>query len=189
MPQMRLQRLALAALGYLPLLVFASPLYETTTSGGYPAAGTQTGYPSPVDVAQAYATSPPGFYAPSCTGYCEPVAATTQYAPSYATGPSGPFTTHYVTVGGLDNAGGAVLRYSPESVYGEIGDVVQFLFLANNHTATQADFGNPCFPKAGGFNSGFRPNTVSPAIDLVVRMQVLTSVGECVGEGSVVFCD
>lgn len=182
MPQMCFQRLALAALGYLPLLVSASPLLETpTTFNDYPATGTQTGYPSPVTVGQAYTTSPPGLYAPAI--------ATTAYAPSYATGPFGPFKTHYVAVGGLDNAGGAILKYSPESVSGEIGDVVQFLFLANNHTATQADFDNPCFPKAGGFNTGFRPNTVSAVIDPVVGMQVLTSVGECAGEGSVVFCD
>lgn len=178
MSQMRLQRLVLAALGYLPLLVSASPLFETTISNDYPATGTQTGYP----------TGPPGPYPTPCTGNCGPAISTTAYAPSYATGPFGPFKTHYVTVGGLDNAGGAVLRYSPESVSPEIGDVVQFLFLANNHTATQADFNNPCFPKVGGFDSGYRPNTVSAVIGPVVRMQVLTSVGERAGEGSVVFC-
>lgn len=86
---------------------------------------------------------------------------------SYATEPyKQPTKTHSVIVGGLDATGAPVLRYNPESVTGYIGDVVEFLFLANNHSVTQADFDSPCFPKTGAFNSGFRPNMVSAIIDL-----------------------
>lgn len=83
------------------------------------------------------------------------------YTPTYSTGMFGPVKTHSVTVGGLDPTGTPILRYNPESVIGGIGDVVEFVYLANNHTATQADFDTPCFPKEDGFDSGFRPNPVS----------------------------
>lgn len=87
------------------------------------------------------------------------VSATPLYATTYTT--TATVKTHSVTVGGLDATGAPILRYNPESIVGDIGDLVQFVYLANNHTATQADFDTPCFPKEAGFNSGFRPNMVS----------------------------
>lgn len=83
------------------------------------------------------------------------------YTPSYATGVFGPIKTHSVTVGGLDPTGAPILRYNPESVIGGVGEVVEFVYFANNHTATESDFDSPCFPKEAGFDSGFRPNPVS----------------------------
>ncbi|KAG0634566.1 hypothetical protein HOY80DRAFT_860209, partial [Tuber brumale] len=66
--------------------------------------------------------------------------------------------THTVKVGGLDGTT-PILKYYPEYVaYAEVGDVVLFDFLANNHTLTESTFDAPCVPKHGGIDSGFRPN-------------------------------
>lgn len=86
------------------------------------------------------------------------------YTPTYATGPNGPVKTHTVKVGGLEGnvlTGAPILKFDPDFIDGKVGDVVAFQFLANNHTVTQADFNTPCVPKAGAFDSGFRPNKVS----------------------------
>ena len=69
---------------------------------------------------------------------------------------TGPAVTHFVKVGGL--AGNVpVLKYDPESVQANMGDVIQFDILAANHTVTESSFDYPCVPN-GGINSGFRPN-------------------------------
>lgn len=36
--------------------------------------------------------------------------------------------------------------------------MVQFVFLAKNHTVTQSSFANPCVKMEGGMDSGFMPN-------------------------------
>jgi plastocyanin len=67
-----------------------------------------------------------------------------------------------VTVGGP----GGVIQYSPSSVNANPGDIVTFVFMQKNHTATQSTFANPCSPSPGGFDSGFIPvsenNTSGP---------------------------
>ncbi|GLB35063.1 hypothetical protein LshimejAT787_0206280 [Lyophyllum shimeji] len=57
-----------------------------------------------------------------------------------------------VTVGGP-----GVLKYSPEFVNANPGDVVRFYFKQKNHTATQSTFENPCVRAQNGFDSGFVP--------------------------------
>lgn len=71
--------------------------------------------------------------------------------------------THHVTVGGKESYSGLpILRYNPEVVFADPGDVVLFDFLANNHTVTESTFDSPCQKKSFGdvFASGFRPNFV-----------------------------
>jgi plastocyanin len=69
-----------------------------------------------------------------------------------ATGATG--TVHQVIVGGT-----GVLTFQPDHLTAAEGDVVQFVFHAKNHTATQSSFKSPCSPLAGGFDSGFMPST------------------------------
>ncbi|PBK87554.1 Cupredoxin [Armillaria gallica] len=57
-----------------------------------------------------------------------------------------------VTVGGP-----GVLKFSPDSVTANVGDVVRFTFMQKNHTATQSTLANPCSPIENGFDSGFVP--------------------------------
>jgi plastocyanin len=65
--------------------------------------------------------------------------------------------THSVVVG---RAG---LHFDPENVVAEIGDVVEFHYLAANHSVVQSSFGAPCVPLTDdskteiGFFSGFMP--------------------------------
>lgn len=71
------------------------------------------------------------------------------------TNPNG--ATHSVVVG----LGG--LHFDPENVVAEIGDVVEFHFLAANHSVAQSSFASPCVPLTDasgaetGFFSGFVP--------------------------------
>ncbi|KAF3766574.1 Cupredoxin [Cryphonectria parasitica EP155] len=64
-----------------------------------------------------------------------------------------------VTVGSSNGS----LTYSPDSVQAAVGDMVQFQFVAANHTVTQSTFDQPCQPislfstNVTGFHSGFMP--------------------------------
>ncbi|KAG6833457.1 hypothetical protein H0H87_006824 [Tephrocybe sp. NHM501043] len=51
------------------------------------------------------------------------------------------------------------LTYAPESIVAKAGDIVNFQFLAKNHTVTQSTFAKPCEPLTTptvGINSGFQ---------------------------------
>ncbi|ROT36401.1 hypothetical protein SODALDRAFT_325743 [Sodiomyces alkalinus F11] len=54
-------------------------------------------------------------------------------------------------------------RFYPEKITAPEGSVVQFQFIAGNHTVTQSNFDNPCTPlglvnpEAVGIRSGFQP--------------------------------
>lgn len=67
-----------------------------------------------------------------------------------------------VFVGASQN-GTAGLRFDPQQITAQTGDVVNFQFRGGNHTVTQSSFANPCawqFNTAtnqNGFNSGFVP--------------------------------
>ncbi|KAL4864033.1 hypothetical protein BDV12DRAFT_176796 [Aspergillus spectabilis] len=54
-------------------------------------------------------------------------------------------------------AGLSGLRFDPDNVVAEIGDVVEWHFLPANHTVAQSNFANPCVPLADGtsFFPGF----------------------------------
>ncbi|KAL8873520.1 MAG: hypothetical protein Q9174_001026 [Haloplaca sp. 1 TL-2023] len=71
-----------------------------------------------------------------------------------------PAATHSVMVGG--DAG---LVFTPNTLNAAAGDMVEFTFMAANHTLTQSTFPSPCKKMDGGVDSGFMPNannTVSP---------------------------
>lgn len=58
-----------------------------------------------------------------------------------------------VTVGGP----GGVTQFNPSSVTANPGDIVTFVFMQKNHTATQSTFASPCSAASGGFDTGFIP--------------------------------
>ncbi|PUU83616.1 phosphatidylethanolamine-binding protein [Tuber borchii] len=62
--------------------------------------------------------------------------------------------THTVIVGGPNS----LLKYTPENVVANVGDVVYFDFREKNHTVTQSSFDNPCVFNTTGVKSGFRSN-------------------------------
>lgn len=53
--------------------------------------------------------------------------------------------------------GGGPLKFDPEFVTANPGDVVLFTFKQSNHTATQSTLAQPCVKAADGFDSGFLP--------------------------------
>lgn len=79
-------------------------------------------------------------------------------APASSGGP----TTHTVTVGGA-----AGLVYAPSQIVAAVNDVVQFVFMSQNHTVTESTFALPCNKKAPDApDSGFLANpnnTIVPA--------------------------
>ena len=75
--------------------------------------------------------------------------------------------------------GSAGLLYSPDTLEANIGDMVIFTFLSQNHTATQSAFTTPCEALAGGIDSGFMPNpngTVSPPPQMAMQVTVGTPI-------------
>lgn len=82
--------------------------------------------------------------------------------------------THMVTVGGT-----AGLVYSPDTITANVGDMIQFNFMSENHTVTQSSFNTPCIKLAGGVDSGFMPNpnnTVSPPPMMLFQVMVSTPI-------------
>ncbi|KAI0205768.1 hypothetical protein F4808DRAFT_244051 [Astrocystis sublimbata] len=49
---------------------------------------------------------------------------------------------HVVSVSNQDNA----LKFYPENMKAEVGDMIQFQFLAGKHSVVQSNFDNPCVP-------------------------------------------
>ncbi|KAG5656734.1 hypothetical protein KAF25_010287 [Fusarium avenaceum] len=86
------------------------------------------------------------------------VAATVSAAPASKTARDYPDKT--VTLTGVThsvNAGLGGLRFDPDNVVAEIGDIVEWHFLPMNHSIAQSSFGEPCEPLADGtgFFAGF----------------------------------
>jgi plastocyanin len=77
------------------------------------------------------------------------------------TGTTGDYPSKTVTLTGVTHtvkAGLGGLRFDPDNVVAEIGDVVEWHYLPKNHTVTESSFGKPCQPKdATSFHSGFQP--------------------------------
>ncbi|EFW98513.1 serine-threonine rich protein [Grosmannia clavigera kw1407] len=85
---------------------------------------------------------------------------------------SAAMTTHSVTVGGPKG-----LVYEPDSITANVGDMVVFTFLSQNHTVTQSSFAKPCVSLVGGMDSGFQPNinnSVTPAPQVAMQVMVST---------------
>ncbi|EED22312.1 conserved hypothetical protein [Talaromyces stipitatus ATCC 10500] len=84
----------------------------------------------------------------------------TQSAPqaSGTAGAGGDVKVHVVQVG-LNGS----LEFSPNSIQANPGEVVQFQFMAKNHSVVQSAFSDPCAPintvmsNVTGFKSGFMP--------------------------------
>ncbi|KAK6337142.1 hypothetical protein TWF718_009926 [Orbilia javanica] len=69
--------------------------------------------------------------------------------------------THSVVVG----RGG--LRFDPENIVAEPGDIVEFHFLPRNHSVAQSSFSNPCQPIGStAFFSGFIPSIAGQSNDV-----------------------
>ncbi|KAL0632259.1 hypothetical protein Q9L58_008858 [Maublancomyces gigas] len=107
-------------------------------------------------VAKATGASPPAS-PPTSTSTVTPT-------PSSTSSPTAAPVTHKVVVGGP-----GLLTYVPSSVEAAAGDIIEFDFLARNHTLTQSSFDTPCSASAGGVDSGFRPN-----IENVAGKQIFT---------------
>jgi len=73
--------------------------------------------------------------------------------------------TFDVSVGGT---GAALLKFDPEFVTAQPGDLVRFIFKQKNHTATQSTFASPCAKAPGGFDSGFIPVAADVTSDFPV---------------------
>ncbi|KAF2184424.1 hypothetical protein K469DRAFT_688885 [Zopfia rhizophila CBS 207.26] len=89
------------------------------------------------------------------------LAAAQMSVMSVAPAPAGGPMTHTIVVGGMKPVAtgmAPVLGYSPESITANMGDMVKFVFMQKNHTATQSTFANPCKKMEGGMDSGFMPN-------------------------------
>ncbi|KAF4981974.1 hypothetical protein FZEAL_2320 [Fusarium zealandicum] len=72
------------------------------------------------------------------------------------------------------NAGLGGLRFDPDNVVAEIGDIVEWHFLPKNHSVAQSSFGEPCEPLGDGtgFFAGFNFVTAEGQADNVFRIVV-----------------
>ncbi|KAH6886410.1 hypothetical protein B0T10DRAFT_491130 [Thelonectria olida] len=77
--------------------------------------------------------------------------------------------THSVVAG----LGG--LRFDPDNVVAEVGDVMEWHFLPANHSVAQADFNSPCSPSSDGlgFFAGFNFVTAEGQADNVFQAVIL----------------
>jgi plastocyanin len=86
----------------------------------------------------------------SSAAYYKPTGTSQEYKPSPVKAAHG--ATHTVAVG----RGG--LRFEPNNIFAEIGDIVEYHYLPKNHSVAQSSFANPCVPSGDdAFFSGFMP--------------------------------
>lgn len=78
-----------------------------------------------------------------------PPGATTVWTTSATTTASGSKQTHHVEVGTFNGT----VKFVPDNVVAEIGDAVEYNFLAKSHSLTQSEFLTPCT-----YNGGFDTN-------------------------------
>ena len=76
--------------------------------------------------------------------------------------------THFVTAG-------SNLRFDPENIVAETGDIVEWHFLARNHSVAQSSFDRPCIlAEENSFFSGFFPtagNRSSDVFQIIIQHQ------------------
>ncbi|KAK0706032.1 Cupredoxin [Lasiosphaeria miniovina] len=80
---------------------------------------------------------------------------------------------HRVTVGM-----NGTLTFSPSTITALVGEMVQFQFVAGNHTVTQSTFDAPCQPisqhsNITGFHSGFQPAAASVATGMIPTYTIM----------------
>jgi plastocyanin len=84
-------------------------------------------------------------------------AAVAAFAPSLVS------AVNITVIVGASKDGTPGLRFDPQQVTAQKGDIVSFEFRGGNHTVTQSSFANPCawqfntVTQQKGFNSGFLP--------------------------------
>ncbi|MCJ1315270.1 hypothetical protein MMC15_000586 [Xylographa vitiligo] len=81
--------------------------------------------------------------------------------------------THMVTVGGSTNV------FSPNSVAAAMGDFIEFVFMATNHSLTQSTFNTPCIKLVGGIDTGAMTNVngmVAPPPHVTIQITSLTAL-------------
>jgi plastocyanin len=85
------------------------------------------------------------------------VALIAAFAPSLVS------AANLTVVVGANRDGTPALKFDPQQIIAQKGDVVNFEFRGGNHTITQSSFANPCawqrntVTNENGFNSGFLP--------------------------------
>ncbi|EDN91406.1 hypothetical protein SS1G_00809 [Sclerotinia sclerotiorum 1980 UF-70] len=57
--------------------------------------------------------------------------------------------THVVRVGSTNNS----IKYFPDKISAQVGDIIQFQFAGGNHTVTQSTFDAPCVPISQSTNN------------------------------------
>ena len=112
---------------------------------GTPAAGATGGSGNGTPAAGAGTITQTLTYTSTVSGKATTVTTTT----TAMTTSSGAKATHKVQVGADGD-----LIYGPNQVNASVGDVIEFNFLAENHTVTQSSFNTPCTYN-GGFDTGF----------------------------------
>ncbi|OAA66467.1 Cupredoxin [Niveomyces insectorum RCEF 264] len=81
------------------------------------------------------------------------------------------------TVNAVQTVTQTVTAGQPETIAANVGDMVIFTFLSQNHTVTQSAFTTPCELLAGGMDSGFQPNannSVNPPPQVALQVMVDT---------------
>ncbi|KAG6360760.1 hypothetical protein INS49_011826 [Diaporthe citri] len=80
-----------------------------------------------------------------------------------------------VTVSTANNS----LVYTPDNIKANPGEMVQFQFVAGNHTVTQSTFDQPCAPistiqtNVTGFHSGYQPAAASKETGMIPTYTVM----------------
>ncbi|KAG8162411.1 hypothetical protein KVR01_008176 [Diaporthe batatas] len=80
-----------------------------------------------------------------------------------------------VTVSTANNS----LVYTPDNIKASAGEMVQFQFVAGNHTVTQSTFDQPCTPISSimsnvtGFHSGYQPAAASQQSGMIPTYTVM----------------
>ncbi|KAK5093227.1 hypothetical protein LTR70_004870 [Exophiala xenobiotica] len=90
----------------------------------------------------------------------------------------GTSATHEVVVGPDSE-----LSFLPNQLTASVGDVVHFVFRANNHSIVQSSVEQPCVPFPGGFNSGFNQFNPNNDADITISFTVNSN------EPRYFFCD
>ncbi|EGN95535.1 hypothetical protein SERLA73DRAFT_186596 [Serpula lacrymans var. lacrymans S7.3] len=84
------------------------------------------------------------------------IAALVSAAVPFVSGAAVATPTTYTILVGMNST----LTYTPSSVNATVGDIINFQFVAGNHTATQSTFADPCANNTTpmtGVDSGFKP--------------------------------
>lgn len=69
--------------------------------------------------------------------------------------------------------------YTPDNIKANAGEMVQFQFVAGNHTVTQSTFDQPCAPintvmsNVTGFHSGYQPAAASKQTGMIPTYTVM----------------